>query len=38
MGKLSPNNLCEGHSGNVSGNVCATNVEVNMAFNFGEER
>ena len=32
LGKLSPNNVCEGQRGNVSGNVCATNVGVNVAL------
>ena len=31
LGKVSPNNVCEGPRGNISGNVCATNVEVNVA-------
>ena len=30
MGKVSPNNVREGQRGNVSGNDCATNVEVNV--------
>ena len=32
MGKVSPNNVSEGQRVNVSGNVCATNVEVNVAL------
>ena len=30
MGKVSPNNVCEGPRGNVTGHVSATNVEVNV--------
>ena len=30
MGKVSPNNVCEGPRGNISGHVSATNVEVNV--------
>ena len=36
MEKVSPNNVCEGPRGNVSGHVGATNVEVNVDhFGFG---
>ena len=32
MEKVSPNNVCEGPRGNVSGHVGATNVEVNVDY------